>query len=300
LYIKNVWKRFGFPKIFISDRDPRFSSKVFQEIAKTMGIKSRMSTAFHPQTDGETERVNQELEVYLRMFCATEPDQWNHYLPMAEFAHNSRVHDSIKQTPFNVILGSDPIGIPTVIPRFSAPAAEEKTKELIRIRQEALAAHELARQVMAQRRTKELKKLGSGELVWLEMRNIKGPYETKKLAPKREGPFEVSEVLGKYTYRLQLPKTWRIHNVFDRSLLTPYVQTQEHGENFLRPPPDIIEGEEQYEIQNILRHRCKGRGYEYYVRWKGYSATEDEWVSGKDMENAEEILEEYKKRKNLP
>jgi hypothetical protein len=300
LYIKNVWKRFGFPKIFISDRDPRFSSKVFQEIAKTMGIKSRMSTAFHPQTDGETERVNQELEVYLRMFCATEPDQWNHYLPMAEFAHNSRVHDSIKQTPFNVILGSDPIGIPTVIPRFSAPAAEEKTKELIRIRQEALAAHELARQVMAQRRTKEPKKLGSGELVWLEMRNIKGPYETKKLAPKREGPFEVSEVLGKYTYRLQLPKTWRIHNVFDRSLLTPYVQTQEHGENFLRPPPDIIEGEEQYEIQNILRHRRKGRGYEYYVRWKGYSATEDEWVSGKDMENAEEILEEYKKRKNLP
>src|SRR5260370_20721581 len=77
------------------------------------------------------------------MFCATEPNNWNHYLTMAEFAHNSRVHDSIKQTPFNVILGSNLIGIPMVIPRFSAPAAEEKTKELIRIRQEALAAHEL-------------------------------------------------------------------------------------------------------------------------------------------------------------
>src|ERR1700744_4667113 len=177
LYIRNIWKRFGFPRLFISDRDPRFSSKVFQEIAKTMGIDQRMSTAFHPQTDGETERVNQELEVYLRMFCATNPEQWSAYLPMAEFAHNSRVHDAIKQTPFSVILGSDPIGIPTVVPRFSAPAAEEKTQELIRIRQEALAAHELARQVMYQRKQWELSKLSPGTMVWLKMKNIKGLYE---------------------------------------------------------------------------------------------------------------------------
>ena len=132
------------------------------------------------------------------------------------------------------------------------------------------------------------------------MKNIKGPYESKKLAPKREGPFTVSEVLGKYTYRLELPNTWRIHNVFDRSLLTPYVQTQEHGENYLQPPPDIVEGEEQFEIENILRHRRKGKGYEYYVRWKGYSAADDSWVPTRDFGNAKEVLEDYKKRKNLP
>jgi hypothetical protein len=299
LYINNVWKRFGFPKIFISDRDPRFASKVFQEIAKTMGIKSRMSTAFHPQTDGETERVNQELEVYLRMFCATEPDQWSRYLPMAEFAHNSKTHDSIKQTPFNVILGSNPIGIPTVIPRFSAPVAEEKTRELVKIRQEALAAHELARQVMAQRRTKEPKELSAGEQVWLEMKNIKGPYESRKLAPKREGPFAVSEQLGKYTYRLDLPKTWRIHNVFDRALLTPYVQTQEHGENFIPPPPDLIEGEEEHEVETILKHRKRGKKLIYLIRWKGYTINDDSWEPEENLENAEEILEEYKTRKGL-
>src|ERR1700756_876159 len=158
-----------------------------------MGIDQRMSTAFHPQTDGETERVNQELEVYLRMFCATNPEQWSTYLPMAEFAHNSRVHDATKQTPFSVILGSDPIGIPMVVPRFSAPAAEEKTQELIRIRQEALAAHELARQVMYQRKQREPSKLSPGTMVWLEMKKIKGPYETKKLEPKKKGPFEITK-----------------------------------------------------------------------------------------------------------
>jgi hypothetical protein len=300
LYINNVWKRFGFPRIFISDRDPRFSSKVFQEIASTMGIKSRMSTAFHPQTDGETERVNQELEVYLRMFCATEPDQWSRYLPMAEFAHNSRTHDAIKATPFNVIMGSDPIGVPTVIPRFSAPQAEEKVRDLVKIRQEALAAHELARQVMAQRRKgPEPKKLSAGEQVWLEMKNIKGPYESRKLAPKREGPFEVSEVLGKYTYRLELPQTWRVHNVFDRALLTPYIQTQEHGENFIQPPPDIVNGSEEHEVHSILRHRRKGRGFEYLIRWKGYSINDDTWEPVRNLKNSEEILEEYKTRKGL-
>ena len=94
-----------FKKIFISDRGPQFSSIVFKEICQTMKIDQRMSTAFHPQTDGErAERVNQELETYLRMFCALEPEQWGAYLPMAEFAHNARVHEATKRTPFQSYL----------------------------------------------------------------------------------------------------------------------------------------------------------------------------------------------------
>jgi hypothetical protein len=98
-----------------------------------MPIKSEVDTPFQqvtcdfimdlPESNG--------FNSIIRMFCATEPDQWSRYLPMAKFVHNSRTHDSIKQTLFNIILGSDPIGIPTVIPRFTAPVAEEKTKELI-------------------------------------------------------------------------------------------------------------------------------------------------------------------------
>src|SRR3981081_707029 len=90
-----------------------------------------------------------------------------------------------------------------------------------------LAAHEMARKVMQQRRTKEPPKLRKRQQVWLETKNIKMPYQSHKLSPKREGPFEIIDVLGKYTYRLALPTRWRIHNIFDRSLLTPYVQMSE-------------------------------------------------------------------------
>jgi hypothetical protein len=152
---------------------------------------------------------------------------------------------------------------------------------------------------MAQRRTSEPKKLSAGELVWLEMKNIKGPYESRKLAPKREGPFPIHSVLGPYTYRLELPETWRVHPVFDRALLTPYVQTQEHGENFLRPPPDIVAGSEEHEVENILRHRRQGKGYRYLIRWKGYTANDDSWEPEKNLEHSEEILEAYKKRHKL-
>ena len=97
----------------ISDRGPQFASQVFQEMMKTFKVDHRMSTAYHPQTDGETERVNQELEAYLRIYCANNPNNWSAYLPIAEFAHNCRTHEAIKMTPFQAIYGYDPKGLPT-------------------------------------------------------------------------------------------------------------------------------------------------------------------------------------------
>uniref|UniRef100_A0A0W0G4B7 Integrase catalytic domain-containing protein n=1 Tax=Moniliophthora roreri TaxID=221103 RepID=A0A0W0G4B7_MONRR len=89
LLIQHLYKRFGLPDHIISDRDPRFATEVFQEMGRQLSIKHSMSTAFHPQTDGETERVNQEIEVYLRAFCSKEQTRWKEYLPLVEFAHNN-------------------------------------------------------------------------------------------------------------------------------------------------------------------------------------------------------------------
>jgi len=108
--------------------------------------------------------------------------------------------------------------------------------------------------------------------VWLEAKNLALPYGTIKLAPRHHGPFKIQKVLSLVTYKLELPVQWTIYPVFHVLLLTPYVETIEHGENFSRPPPDLIDDQEQYEVETIHSHRCYGRKkqLQYLVKWKGY------------------------------
>jgi Chromo (CHRromatin Organisation MOdifier) domain len=101
-------------------------------------------------------------------------------------------------------------------------------------------------------------------------RNLKINHH-KKIAPKQD------EVLGPVTYQLKLPESWRIHNVFHAALLRPYIENEVYGNNYPRPLPELLEGEEVYEVETILKHQRRGRGYQYYVKWKGYPITEATW-----------------------
>jgi hypothetical protein len=125
-------------------------------------------------------------------------------------------------------------------------------------RAEALAAHELARARIAKRRRNTFTLFTVGQKVWLDTRNMKTNYH-KKMAPKQEGPFKVKEILGPVTYQLRLPTTWKIHNMFHAVLLKPYIETEVHGGNFSRPIPDILDGEEVYNVETILKYQRRGR-----------------------------------------
>jgi hypothetical protein len=195
--------------------------------------------------------------------------------------------------------GSNPSALPSVIYRTDAPAAETRLKELIKQREEALAAHDLARQKMAQYIMRKAVPFKKGQKVWLEARNLRLPYQSRKLAPKREGPFTISDVLGKVTYRLTLPKQWKIHPVFHAALLTPYIETETHGPNYTNPPPDLVEGEEEFEIESILAHRKLGRSHQYLVKWKGYDSSNNTWEPERQFANAQEMLKSYKRRQKL-
>ena len=116
---------------------------------KALKIKHSMSTAFHPQTDGQTEHLNQELEVYLHIFCTNKPHTWNSLLPIAEFTHNQCTHEALKQMPFYLMYGANPVVLPLVV-ETATPAATECLSSLNKAREEALATHELACQKMTQ------------------------------------------------------------------------------------------------------------------------------------------------------
>ena len=132
-----------------------------------------------------------------------------------------------------------------------------------------------------------------GDKVWLDSRNLKTMYH-KKMKPKQEGPFTITEVLGPVTYRLQLPTSWRIHNVFHAVLLHPYQENKVYRTNFTKPPPESIEGEEVYEVESILKHRKQGHGYQYYVKWKGYPISDASWEPEHVFSNNGNMLVQYK------
>jgi len=131
----------------------------------------------------------------------------------------------------------------------------------------------------------------------LEGTNLKRIEGTPKLSPRRYGPFRVAAKISHVTYRLTLPETWKIHNVFHASLLTPYKETPKHGPNFLEPPPEIIDDTPEWEVETILKHRTFGRWKkkQHLVRWKGYSPAHDSWVNAEDL-HAEDLVSEYKAR----
>ena len=137
-----------------------------------------------------------------------------------------------------------------------------------------------------------------GDLVWLDTRNIK-TMNNPKIGPQREGPFVISNMLGPLTYWLELPPTWQIHNVFHAILLWPYIKNETHGANFPRPPPELLEGEEVYEVESIIRHRRQGCGYQYLLKWKGYPITDATWESESAFSNDGNMLTEYKDQHQL-
>jgi Integrase zinc binding domain/Chromo (CHRromatin Organisation MOdifier) domain len=294
---ENLYKWFGLPDKMLSDQGPQFAAKAFWAMLSRLEVNSVLSTAYHPQMDGTMERINQEIEAYLAIYCHSHPETWKKNLATMEFTHNNQRHTDRPKTLFEIIQGESPKALPLMYENTKFPSIDNKIKQMMTDRDEALAAHELARARMAERRRNMFTPFTVGQKVWLDTRNMKTNYH-KKMAPKQEGPFEVEEVLGPVTYWLKLPTTWRIHNVFHAVLLKPYIETEVHGENFSRPIPDILE-EKVYNVETILKHWRRGRSYQYLIKWEGYPISEALWEPQEAFFDDVNLLSLYKKRHQL-
>ena len=297
-YLRYVYPRFGIPKKIISDRDTRFTSKFAKGLCKSLKIQQNISTAFHPRTDGQSERTNQWLEQFIRFFGDERQDDWHQWLPMAEFAHNRWPSATTKKTPFELIMGYTPQLEWSTRP-CGVPSVEARLSEVEELRKIAEAQLEKAQQVMKIGNTgnKRFRPYQENDQVWIEGTNIKTLYPSAKLGPKRYGPFKVMKQLSNAVYQIEIPQQWKIHNVFHANLITPYKETELHGPNFTRPPPDLINGEEEYEVEKILRHETRGRGRKmhFLVKWKGYPTSDNSWEPRENI-HAEELIKEFQKR----
>ena len=138
-----------------------------------------------------------------------------------------------------------------------------------------------------------------GNKVWLETTNLCLQYPCRKLSPKRLGPFEITQVLSPLVYHLQLPPTWKIHDVFHAGLLSPFKQTDTHGPSFSAPPPTLIGSEEEYEVETIISHKGSPGRRKYLTAWKGYPSSENTWKLESNLRHAPEILRDYKHSHSL-
>src|SRR5712675_414081 len=296
LYFNNVYQWFGLPKKIISDRDPRFTSHFSKALATKLGVAQNLSTAFHPQTDGLSERKNQWIEQYLRLLTAGQQDDWSQWLSVATAVHNNRTNDTLGMSPNEALLGYRPCLFPAQPILTLNESAENRINTLHQKRAQATTAINHAAKTFST--PKDVFKLN--DQVWLESKHLSLPHQSKKLAPKRVGPFRITKVISPVAFKLDLPLSWHIHDVFHVSLLTPYHETTAYGPNFIRPPPDLIDGEEEYKVEAVLNHRMFGRRrqVQYLIKWKGYPHSDNMWEPSENI-HAEDLIKAYHKRRPL-
>lgn len=301
LFHNSVELRFGPPEGIISDRGSLFTSKFWSNLCYLSRVRLRLSTAFHPQTDGQTERVNQILEHYLRCFTAENQALWPTLLKSAEFACNNAVNATTRLSPFQTLLGYSP----DFRQRFEGetsfgevPAASARIEKLEALRQRLQEHWRKATETMAKHYNKAHKPMQfkKGDLVGLSTKNLK-LKGSKKLAPRFIGPFRVLQAISEQAYRLSLPQQYdRIHNVFHVSLLEPWRKPSRKDDESL-PMPEL-QDEDEYEVEEVRDEKLIEGETHFLVKWKGWPSEYNQWVSQEDMANATEAIQSYRKRRN--
>jgi hypothetical protein len=226
LYRDHVWKLHGLPDEVLTDRGPQFASVMLKELYQMLGIKRVLTTSYHPQSDGQTERINQEIERFLRIFCNHLQDDWDQLLALAEFSYNNSVHSTTQSTPFMLDTGRNPcMGFEPLEAPVTDEAADEFASRMKAAVEEAKAAISKAQEEYAlyyNRRRTPAPIFAKGDRVFLDSTDISTDRPSQKLGNLRYGPFEVEEKVGPASYQLKLPHQMRrLHPVFPVVKLTP-------------------------------------------------------------------------------
>ncbi|KAJ1589880.1 hypothetical protein NDA12_001859 [Ustilago hordei] len=287
---------FGYPDHMVSDRGRQFISGAWKAFAEQMGVKHSLSTAYHPQTDGQTERVNQVIEQYLRMYCNYEQNDWANLLDTAAFVYNNTVHNSIGVSPFFACYGWNPKAHPDIPQRLGVndPGRFEYLmdgKERCKYLQEQIREAQRRSVDQYNRKHKDIE-FKVGDMVYINRRNWKTWRPTPKLDTRFAGPYPVQERVGRRAYRITLPANLRVHDVFHVSMLEP-ARTSSLPQRAEQPTiPSLPDEDLDFEVEALIDKRSHNGTTEYKVLWRGYSEEAASWEPVENL-NCPDLIQEY-------
>ncbi|MBW0487783.1 hypothetical protein O181_027498 [Austropuccinia psidii MF-1] len=297
IFISHVFSKHGLPVSIVSDSGSLFVSSFWTQLCQQLKILRDLSTSFHPETDGQKERINQTLEQYLQMYVSYHQDDWHTWLPLAEFAYNNSEHSSTKQSPFFTIYGRNPSFYSIHVSQDS-PAGKLSTKlqSVQKFVKEELESAIRRFKKYADRNREIPPDFQPGDKLWLASKNIKTTRATKKLSERWLGPFEVINKIGSHAYHLKFPQQWKsVHPVFHVSLLEPVEQSAIPTQHQLPPPPVLGEEQEEWEVAQVLDSKLKRGKLWYLVEWKEFSEDPERtsWEPASNLTSSQDLVKDF-------
>lgn len=299
----------GIPAAIISDRDRKFMSSFWRQVFQRLGTKILASTAYHPQTDGQSERTNQTVEIGLRFWITEHPDEdWTKAIPFLQFALNNAISFATGTASNELALGFLPKDTVSALSDL-LPEDIERLRPIKRAEAEDIIAFSTALSKVRYDSLHKAKSFKTGDKVFLRLHHgyTLPDVTNRKLSNQRAGPFKVIRKIGHLAYELELPSTMKIHPVISIAQLEP---APTGADPFNRPPvndePPAVEMEfpeqdpDQFEVERVADRRKVRQRFQYLVKWKGYRPQYNSWHGLQDLTHCMDLVNDYDRAFPLP
>jgi len=278
----------GLSKEFITDRDKLFTSKFWETLTAELRINHKMSTTYHPQTDGQSKQMNQTVETYLRHYVNRNQNNWVQLLLTAQFAYNNTQNETTEETPFQANYEYNS----KVWQELQAHKSQSQ-KAILNITEIKKLHKNLTNRIQQQtEQTTKIKPFTVEKRVYLRTNNIHVKQRSKKLNNKSIEPFEIKRNIKGLSYELDLPKKMRIHSVFHAFMLQCCNQSIP-----LQAIETSVELNEEYKVEDILKKQMINRKAHYLIKWRGYDTSENTWELWENLKNCARALQHLERER---